>query len=168
MTIYELSDNYLTLLQMLEDDEQTDEFIHEAMADTLLAIDEAFEDKAENYAKIIRTLDADAYDLDGEIKRLTARRNAIQNNSKRLKDALEDAMRRTGKVKFKTRLFNFGIQKNGGALPVVLKVAPEELPKEMQVVTVRADNRKIAEYIERTGDISFAEFGERGEGLRIR
>ena len=77
-------------------------------------------------------------------------------------------MKETGKTKFKTKLFSFTIAKNGGALPVIVNVPTEKLDDEFVVVTEQPDLKAIAEYIKKTGDVSFAKFGERGESLRIK
>lgn len=107
-TIYELTDDYLALLEMAEDPD----IDPQAFADTLAGIDGALEDKADGYAKVIRQLDMDAGACDAEAKRLHNKKKTIEANIKRMKQALQYAMVATGKTKFKTALFSFGIRKN--------------------------------------------------------
>ena len=107
-TLYELTDDYLTLLEMAEDPDIDEQ----ALKDTMEGIEGALEIKAEGYAKVIRTLEGDAAACDAESKRLRNKKQAIENNIKRMKAALQYAMQATGKTKFKTALFSFGIQKN--------------------------------------------------------
>lgn len=108
MTLYELSQEYLTLLTLAEDPDVDPEIL----ADTMEGIDGEIEDKADGYARIIRQMEADAAALKAEADRITNRRRTIENNIRTMKNRLEDAMIATGKVKFKTELFSFGIQKN--------------------------------------------------------
>ena len=65
MTLYELTGQYLELLDMAEDADP------EVFADTLEGIDGEIEDKADNYAKVIRTLEGDVQSVKSEIDRLT-------------------------------------------------------------------------------------------------
>jgi len=81
MTLYELTGDYLSLLEMA-DDPETDP---QAFADTLEGIDGALEDKAEGYAKVIKQLDSDVAGLKAEIERLQARKQAITNSQDRMK-----------------------------------------------------------------------------------
>lgn len=108
MTLYELTGEYRMLLAIAEDPDMDPQ----AIMDTMEAIEGDIEDKAENYAKVMRTLSADVDGIKAEISRLSDRKKAIEGNITRMKAALEDAMRATGKTKFKTSLFSFGIQKN--------------------------------------------------------
>ena len=106
MTLYELTQEWQELLDMMEDPEVNPQ----AVTDTLEAIGGEIEEKADGYAKVIASLKADAEALKKEEDRLSARRKAITANIDRMKTSLEDAMRLTGKTKFKTELFSFGIQ----------------------------------------------------------
>lgn len=161
-TLYEITGDYLRLLEMLEEDESIDE---QAFKDTLEGLDGEFEIKADNYARIIRNLNAEAEKFKAEIERMTVKMNAISNNSARLKQHLYDSMKATGKTKFKTDLFSFGIQKNGGLQP--LEIADEtKIPKRyMKMVP---DNKKIREALESGQKLRFAALAERGEHLSIR
>ena len=114
MTLYELSNDYMTLLEMAEDPDIDEQ----AFMDTLEGIEGALEDKADGYAKVIRNLEADAAACDAESKRLRNKKQTIENNIKRMKSALQFAMRMTGKTKFKTALFTFGIRKNPASVVI--------------------------------------------------
>lgn len=161
-TLYEITGEYLQLLEWLEDSEELEE---QALQDTLEGIDGELEIKAENYAKIIRELEAEAKKYEEEKKRLEARGSALANRSRMLKDNLYRAMQITGKRKFKTDLFSFGIQKNGGLQPMEIKEGadvPEEYLKK------EPDNQKIREAIKEGKELPFVLLKERGEHLVIR
>ena len=56
------------------------------------------------------------------------RRYALDKRVTWLKETLKHAMEETGKIKFKTQLFSFSVQKNPPR--VVLDVAPDMVPDE--------------------------------------
>ena len=124
-TLYELSEQYLQLLSLAEEcgDEQI-------FADTLEGLDGEIEDKADGCAKAISQINADVSALETEIKRLTAKKTVLENNAKRIKQYLEKNMLLTGKTKFKTQFFSFGIQKNP---PSLIIDKPEMVPKEYHI-----------------------------------
>ena len=92
MTLYELTEDYMNLLELAEDPDIDEQ----AFTDTLEGIEGALEDKAEGYAKVIRTLEGDAAACDAESKRLRNKKQTIENNIKRMKAALQYAMQATG------------------------------------------------------------------------
>ena len=95
-TLYELTNDYMNLLELAEDPDIDEQ----AFMDTLEGIEGALEDKAEGYAKVIRTLEGDAAACDAESKRLRNKKQAIERNIDRMKAALQMAMEATGKRKF--------------------------------------------------------------------
>ena len=163
MNIYELTGQYKALetaMLLNPEDEELKALFEQ--------IDDDIEVKADNYAKLIRNFEADVSGLDGEIKRLTDRKTALKNNISRMKENLMYGMKETGKTKFKTELFSFGVAKNGGKAPLIIDVETDELPDELKTISVSANNDAIRKYIEDTGDLSFAHIGDRGEHLSIR
>ena len=163
MNLYELAAEYLFLQEEIEAG-QPDSRLDELMAD----LNDELEKKADNYAKVIRNLEASSTAFAEEIKKLQAKKKMVDNGIDRMKNNLQAVMTETGKTKFKTDLFSFNIQKNGGSLPVIVDVDTSELPDELVVVTEKPNLKAIAAYIEETGDVTWAHFGERGESLRIK
>ena len=161
-TLYELKDEWLEILALAEDEEVEDQVIE----DMLEALGEEFEEKAENIARVREELLARAERFGKQEKRCATNKRVAQNRADYLKNYLEMAMRATGKTKFRTELFTFGIQKNGGKLPVILDVDCSELPDEL--VTLTPKMADIGLYIEQHPESNIAHFGERGESLRIR
>lgn len=168
LTLYELTDEFLQLQQILEDGE-ADEQIYQ---DTLESLEYDLEEKANNYAKIIRNFESQIETLKAEERRLKDRRQVCEKAIKRLKDNLQAAMVQTGKRKIKTDLFSFTVAKNGGALPVIVDVETEDLPDECVVITEKPDLKALAALLEDPENkehySKFAHFGERGESLRIK
>ena len=161
MNLFELTSEYLAVLEMAEDPSADPQ----AVADTIEAIEADIEDKADNYARIITQLNGDADALDSEIKRLTERKKALTGNADRLKRSLEDAMKATGKVKFKTKLHSFGIQKNPPRC-VIDSVA--DVPREFLLMQEpKVDTAGILKALKAGAVYGFAHM-EQGESLRIR
>ena len=160
MNLYELTAVYQRLQDQIEAGED-----YEGI---LAVIGDELEAKADGYARVIRNMESQAAAFREEENRIAENRRRLQNSIDRLKQNLFDSMKATGKEKFKTELFNFSIQKNGGALPVIVHVPTEKLPDDLVQITEKPDLKAIAKYIEETGDLTYAHFGERGESLRIK
>lgn len=159
MNLYELTDNYLKVLELIENGE-------EGLEDTLESINDAIELKADGYARIIRNLEANAVALKTEIDRLTNRRRSIENSIDRLKENLKNAMIATGKEKIKTDLFNVTVVNN----PVAVNVIDEKLiPEEYFKVEIirKLDKLSLRDAIKNGEEIQGAELTQ-GKGLRIK
>lgn len=161
MTLYELTEDYMNLLELAEDPDIDEQ----AFTDTLEGIDGALEDKAEGYAKVIRTLEGDAAACDAESKRLRTKKQTIENNIKRMKSALQMAMEATGKRKFKTPLFSFGIQKNPES--VVIDHAGKVPASYWIPQPPELDKKAIKAYLKENEGVEWAHL-EQTESLRIR
>ena len=110
MRLYELTDQYEALMDMLCDEEVDEQTI----MDTLEVIDGEIEEKAENYAKIIQQMQADTAMLKAEEERLCMRRKSLENRSQNLKTVLKSNLEFIGKTKFKTALLVFAVLPMGG------------------------------------------------------
>lgn len=159
MNLYELTDNYLKVLELIENGE-------EGLEDTLESLNDTIELKADGYARIIRNLEANAVALKTEIDRLTNRRRSIENSIDRLKENLKNAMIATGKEKIKTDLFNVTVVNN----PVAVNVIDEKLiPEEYFKVEIirKLDKLSLRDAIKSGEEIQGAELMQ-GKGLRIK
>lgn len=135
-TLYELAGQFNHVAEMLVDEEIDQEVI----IHTLESIDAAIEEKADNYAKLIKNQESDSKGIADEIKRLQARKQAKDNNIKNMKLSLQNAMNEIGKTKFKTELFSFNIQNN----PVKVDIVDENLiPDEFKKIKIEYDKTAI-------------------------
>lgn len=170
-TLYELTDEFLKLLEMAEDIDMQDEFEKQCFIDTKEGLEGEIEIKADGYAKVIKQLEGNAEVCDAEIKRLTAKKSVYENNIKRMKRALEQAMIATGKRKFKTDLFSFGIQKNTPSLVLSFDEKDEQamnvVPLDFIKVTQSVDKAALKEAIKNGAEFEFAHL-EQSESIRIR
>ena len=160
MKLYEITGEILELLTMAEDLELNQKMIQ----DTMEGLDFEFEEKAEAYAKVVKTLEMDIAGLDKEIQRMTKRKATIKNNIDRLKRSLEGAMIATGKRKFKTPLFGFGIQKNPPSLNILDK---SKVPAEFWIEQQPKLDKKAALAYIKENEADWAELSQT-ESLRIR
>ena len=164
MTLYELTSEYLDLLAMLEDPDVDEELIN----DTLEALGGELEVKADGYARVMRQMDADAKAIKAEEERLANRRKSLENRSAALKSRLQQMMEITGKVKFKTELFSFGIQKNPAAV-VMDEQYIENIPECYLIIQEpKIDKQKIKEDLKAGLDLEGIAHLEQSESLRIR
>ena len=161
--IYEITQDYLKIMSMMEDPELDPQ----TLADTLEAIEGELEVKADNYAKVMKNLEGDIAAIKSEIERLSEKKKALENNIKNMKAALQGSMEITGKTRFKTELFSFGIQKN--APSVVIDTDINNLPPEfLKFRDPEVNKTKIKEAIMNGENLDGFAHLEQGESLRIR
>lgn len=157
MNLYELSQNYLAV-QDMELDEET-------LRDTLDSIEEAWEDKAENIVKLIRTVEADEQALEAEEKRFNARKKTEANKKQFLKRYLEEMMQLTGKTKFKAGVFNISLQNN----PPSVDIYDETLIPEQYLIEqpAKIDKAGIKELLKQGQEVPGATL-KTSQSLRVR
>lgn len=161
-TLYELTGAWLDLYDMADDPDMD----ADAFFDTMEGIEGEIEVKADGYARVINQLIAQAKNIKAEETRLFARRRAIENSVARMKESLQNAMEATGKTKFKTDLFSFGIQNNPST--VVLDCEVLDLPKELiKYSEPTADKKAIMDILKAGTEFPFAHL-EQSKSLRIR
>ena len=164
MTLYDLTNDYMELLELAEDPDIDEQ----AFLDTLEGIEGALEDKADNYAKCMRMLEADAKGIKAEEDRLSARRKTIENNIKRMTQSLQAMMELTGKTKFKTQLFSFGIRKNPPSV-VIDAVNVRDFPDEYIIESAPIlDKKALKDALKAGEDLSGLCHLEQSESLSIR
>lgn len=163
-SLYELTEAYDTVLEMLYDpevDEQT-------VIDTLDGIEGEIEEKADNYAKLIREMKANADKLAEEERRIAARRKSLESRADRLKRNLQANLEFIGKTKFKTALFTFSISPNGGLQPLTITDNLGEIPGKYLIPQPPVpDKDKIRELL-KSKEVEWAHLEPRGKSLRIR
>lgn len=168
MNLYELTADYLKLQSMLEDPDVD----QQAVTDTLEAMDYAIEEKADGYVKVIKNMEGSVNAIKLEIDRLTDKKRHLEESIKRLKTNLQESMIAMDKRKIKTDLFQISIQKNGGAIPVIVDVPVEQLPDECVIITEAPDKKALAALLtdpeNKDHYAKYAHFGDRGESLRIK
>jgi len=133
--LYEISDRYKNIQELLDNPDLPEVDILNA----LNKIDEEFDTKAENIAKLISSLNADIDGMTKEIKRLQNRKSVMEHRADDLKSYIYEHMKAIKKKKIKGALFTLSIQKNSpsvnvldeGAIPAQYKIPqPSKLDKK--------------------------------------
>lgn len=158
-TLYELTGEYLALMDLAEDADP------DVLRDTLEGIEGEIEDKADNYAKVVRSLEGEVNALEEEIARLQSKRKVLVSNIQSIKSNLERCMIATDKKKIKTLLFSFNIQKNPPTVNIKdSSKIPEEFWKQKEP---ELDKAALKIFLKEHGNTEYAELVQ-GESLRIR
>jgi t-SNARE complex subunit (syntaxin) len=159
MKLYEISSNYLQLLDM------ADSLDAEVFQDTLSAIEEALEDKVENVAKLVRCLEADIKAIKEEEQRLADRRKAVENKISGIKEYLQSQMEVAGLEKVKRPTITVSIQAN----PPSVEVTDESLiPSDYMVPQPSKIDKKAIMTALKDGLFIDGCSLKQGKGLRIK
>ena len=108
MKLYEIANDYLALMQAIENDEIPEECI----ADTLEAVKGEIEIKADNIACMLKNLDADIVAIKAEEARLAERRKAKERTHERIKQYLSDTLVSLNIDKVETARNNISFRKS--------------------------------------------------------
>lgn len=163
MRLYELTEQWDAVFNMMEDGE-TDE---QVIFDTLESIEGEIEDKADNYAKIIRNLQANADALKAEEERLYRRRKSAENHIQKLKDTLQANLEFIGKTKFKKDLFSFSVSKNGGKQPLSITENLDEIPGKYLIPQPPKVNNDAVRELLKNKEVEWAHLEPYGRHLNI-
>ena len=161
MTIYNLTNDHLYLLSLLEDPESDPDVIR----DTLEASLGNIEAEAENLIVVTKEIESDIDKFDKEIERLTKQKKYMENSVSRVKNAVMDAMQAIGLPKLKTEHFKLSVAKNGGLRP--LKITGE-VSDSFMILEPKPDMKRIREALEEGFELNFAHLEERGSHLNIK
>ena len=163
-SIYELTDQWKEVEGMLYDGE-TDEQI---ILDTLESIDGEIEQKADNYAKLIKNMLSDAKILSAEEDRIRRRRQSIESRAKRLKETLQANLEYIGKTKFIPVLFSFSVSKNSGKQPLEITDNLDDIPGKFLIPQPPVvDKDKVRELLKEK-EVEWAHLEPYGKHLNIR
>ena len=164
MTLYEITQDYLQIQHMMEDSELDPK----TLADTMEGIEGELEVKADGYAKVIRNMESDISAIKAEMTRLSDRKKTIEKNIQTLKLALQKAMEITGKTKFKTELFSFGVRTNAPAV-VMDEQYIENIPERFLKYSEPTINKvAIKEAIQNGENLEGLAHLEQGSSLMIK
>lgn len=162
--IYELTADMMNILSMMDDpdlDQQT-------LKDTMEGIEGAYEDKFDGYAAVIRQLTSYINELEEEKKRIDARKEAFENNVKKMKKIMLESMNLTGKTKFKTAKNSFWTQKNKASVVIDAK-SVWDIPEDFRrYKDPEPDKTKISEAIAAGQDFTGIAHMEQTESVRIK
>ena len=158
MKLYEIPTLYQQLLDMAEDTEVD-------FSEALDSLEDAFEEKAENIVKIMRTLEAKEKAYKDEVDRLNTQRKTLNNRLQALKDYLQENMNVMGKKKVESGLFTVAIQKS----PPTLKIDDDKyIPDGYWIPQPpKLDRKELLQDMKLGEEIEGVEIVQ-GEHVRIR
>lgn len=162
-TMYELQGKYHELYELAEDGTIDPALLH----DTMDSITDAIEDKAVGYVQVIKQVEADADEIDAEIKRLTERKNSYTRNAKTLKQVLVGAMNDVDAKKFKTPLYTIWVQQSASV--ALESDDPMKLPVQYvkAATTYKVDKKGIAADLKAGKEVKGAKLVY-SDSLRVR
>ncbi|ANK60052.1 siphovirus Gp157 family protein [Loigolactobacillus backii] len=158
-SLYELTGAYQQLIDLADENDP------EVVEDTMQSINDAIEDKAIGYAKVIKSIDADINELKEESNRLNDRASRLLNTKKRLQDNLMAAFKLTGTSKVKSPLFTVSVRNNAPSVVVNdgLKIPVDYYVEHPMTIS----KQKIKDAIKKGKEVPGAEL-TRTKSLSIR
>jgi len=160
-TLYELSESYLEILQMCDED-------NAEIAEALNSIDMAVEDKVRNGIGLIQELQHRVENYDAEIKRFEKLKKAAENNLERIKQIYLYNLQCMGKSKVVTPIGTMTVAKSGGKRKMVIN--DENLvPSDFKFTRYEEviDKDALRDSLENGEVIEGAHLEERGQYLKI-
>ena len=159
--LYEISDRYKNIQELLDNPDLPEVDILQALS----KIDEEFDTKAENIAKLISALNSDIDGMAKEIKRLQNRKSVMEHRADDLKSYIYEHMKAIKKKKIKGKLFTLSIQKNSPSVSVIDEGA---VPGQYKIPQPpKLDKKAILTDLKRDKKIDGIEI-KQGTSLRIR
>ena len=163
-SLYEISGQYSVVLNAIEMAETPEEA--QELLDELAAIGDDLDNKAEQYIRIIKVKEAEAEGFKAEVDRLAKKRKAAENVAERLKTAMLDVMKVTGRTEIATSIGKWKVQTN----PISCDVTdPDKVPQRFHVPQPdKIDKAAMIREHKATGEIfDGAEFKQE-QGIRFR
>lgn len=110
MNLYELNIQFQNIMQILENEELTNEEFENICKEYDLTC-EQIEQKIDSIAKVSRSLKSEIEAVKAEKMRLAAKQTALEHNAEKLKLLVENSMKTLGVKKLATTIGNYTIQK---------------------------------------------------------
>ena len=137
MTLYQLTGQILVLQEIMEDDVYERELIN----DTMESVMYDFQNKADDYVKLIKNIEAQVSALDEEAKRLKARQDKMKNKVKMLKDKLVTVMVATGTRKLQGTVGTLSLRRS---TKIPSELTWENVPQEYVKTEVKKSIDKVS------------------------
>ena len=162
-TLYEITDEYKELLDLMQTAEVDDDVIQDTIESTGLKDD--FRSKVDGYLYVIDDIEASNERIRNEEKRLASRRQMQEKNVRRMKDMLTDTMQLLDIQKERTDKYTVWVQNN----PIKLSIQddqfiPQEFYEEQQP---KLNRKKLTDYIKEGKEIKGVELTQ-SKGIRKR
>lgn len=163
MKLYELSQNFRNLQQVLENAGE-DENLKELVINSMKGLECDLSTKVENIVRLIKNLQAEVEALKAEEKRLAKERKTRENKIENLQGYLFDTISGLEKREVKGGIFTVSIKKNP---PKAIVEDLNAIPKQFIVNTPSVDKKMIKEAL-KNGEIIEGAKLVQDESLKIR
>ncbi|MFW5436270.1 siphovirus Gp157 family protein [Paenibacillus apiarius] len=161
MRLYDLTDQYRDLLELAQEGAEGVDYT--AM---LEGMEGAIGDKLDGYCKVIRTLEAEAEAVAIEATRMAQRKTSLENEAKRMKDAIKVNMMRIGMDKHKSPMFTVSVTKPRERVEVTnIDAVPM---KYIKIAAPTVDKKAVAEAMKAGAKIPGVTTVLGEQGLTIR
>lgn len=160
MKLYQLTESYNNLWELVNDETMDLSVIESAIQQ----IESAIEVKCENSAIIMKGLESEIDAIDAEIKRLSEMKNSRKGKRDWLKGYMQGEMEKAGIDKVKAGMFTVALQNNPPSVEIT-----GEVPAEFVTIiptSYQPDKKRIAEYL-KSNTAGWATL-KQGKSLRIR
>ena len=159
-TLFDLRGEFQALYQYAtaDDDEQ-------AFLDTLEALRGELEVKAGGYVHVIKQLEMEANECSKVMEAFKLKKERRENNIKRMKLALMEAMDDAGVDSIPAGEYTLKIAKNGGLQPLKID---GDVPDNFTKVKIEPDNDLIRKALNDGEELDFAHLEPRGRHLNIK
>ena len=137
MTLYELTGQILELQELMEDDVYEPELIN----DTMESVMYDFQNKVDDYVKLIKNIEAQVSAIDEEAKRLKARQDKMKNKVNMLKYKLVTAMVATGIRELQGTLGTLSLRRS---TKIPSELTWENVPQEYVKTEVKKSIDKVS------------------------
>jgi hypothetical protein len=161
MKLYELTDQYQSLIDLAESSEGEDQ---QAFTDTIEALAGEIDEKVINGAAVVKTLEANALAVAAEAERLDKRRKTLAAVATHLKNYMQRCMESAGIPQVKNDLFTVSVQTNPASVAIKNE---DEIPPEFMRVKREPDRATIARTLKDGGAVPGCELVQT-KSLRIR
>jgi hypothetical protein len=146
MRLYELTEEFERLVDMLESGDESPE-----LTAALEVISTQLEAKAAGVGAVLASLDAEADAYTAEIARLTAKKKCAQTSSDSLRRYVKSSMETRGILRIKGGSWSFAIQRNPESVEVTDEsLVPDEVKRTVTTTTV--DKRLVLELYKAHGE----------------
>lgn len=163
MKLYELSQNFRNLQQVLENAGE-DENLKELVINSMKELECDLSTKVENIVRLIKNLQAEVEALKAEEKRLAKERKIRENKIENLQGYLFDTINELEKKEVKGGIFTVSIKKNP---PKTVVEELNAIPKQFIVNTPSVDKKMLKEALKNGEIIEGAKLVQE-ESLKIR
>lgn len=168
LSLYELNDAILSIVEMLGNPDITDEDARKALSDALAVSEEQVGMRLDHLARAVRQAEAQSVMFKGEAKHFQDKARVAENTAARIKSYVKEFLEGRGQAKFVAGCHTWAIQANGGKQAITMPDDPCALPADYQRAVIEADTDRIREALEDGQVVPGCELLPRGTHVRVR